>query len=158
MAELSPLRPGDLAAIGLVGLGAGWALATSAYGALPAIPIAAGAPFLLLALIEIGAGVLVRRRIEQGRIGVDGRGLHPLTVARLLVLARASSITGALLAGLWAGLLIELSSAAGRVQAASDDLSGTVLALIAAAVLVGAAVWLERGCRTPPQPPEAEPG
>lgn len=102
--------------------------------------------------------MLVRRRIEQGRIGVDGRGLHPLTVARLLVLARASSITGALLTGLWAGLLIELAGSAGRLQAASDDLPGTVGALIAAAILVGAAVWLERGCRTPPQPPEVEPG
>lgn len=158
MAELTPLRPGDLAAIGLVGLGAGWALAASAYGSLPTIPVAAGAPILLLALLEIGAGVLVRRRIAQGRVGVDGRGLHPLTVARLLVLARASSITGALLTGLWAGLLIELTTAAGRVQAAADDLPGTVAALLAALILIGAAVFLERGCRTPPQPPEAEPG
>lgn len=158
MAELRPLRGVDLGAIALVGLGAGWALAATAYGQLPSIPPAAGLPVLVLALAEIVAGVVVRRRVAEGRIGIDAGRLHPVTVARLLVLAQASAITAAGLSGLWAGLLIELARTAGRVQAAADDLPGSVSALVCALVLVGAGVWLERGCQSPPPPPEAELG
>jgi Protein of unknown function (DUF3180) len=40
------------------------------------------------------------------------------------------------------------------VQAASDDTSGAVVGLVAGAVLVAAALWLEHCCKAPDEPPD----
>ncbi|MDP9436314.1 MAG: DUF3180 domain-containing protein, partial [Actinomycetota bacterium] len=73
-------------------------------------------------------------------------------------LAKASSPTGALLAGAYAGLLAHVLTLDAE-QARADALVAG-LSAAAALVLVGAALLLERACRTPdgPQPlPPTEP-
>jgi hypothetical protein len=104
----------------------------------------------LIALFELGLAKVVRDKI-RGRS--THRPMHPLQIARAAVLAKASSATGALLFGLYTGLLLwflqhsglRVASANARVAAAS---AGASLLLVVAALL------LERACRTP-EPPRA---
>lgn len=153
MAELKPMRILDLSLIGVACVGLGWLLANSFYASLPAIDLLVGLPLLLLALLEVGLGVYIRRRIGAGEIGDGTHETHPITVARSVVLAKASALVGMLMAGLWAGLLIFLIPKASSVHAAESDLPGVIVGLVAGVVLAASAVWLERGCVTPPQQP-----
>lgn len=153
MAELRSTKVRDLTLIGLAYVVFGWFLAKSFYSSLPAIPLLVGLPLLVLALLEVGLGLRLRRRIAHREIGDGLHETHPITVARSAVLAKASALVGVLTAGLWAGLLIYLIPEVARVHAAEKDLPGVIIGLVAGVALAGAAVWLERGCITPPQPP-----
>jgi hypothetical protein len=63
-------------------------------------------------------------------------------------------VGGALVGGLWAGLLVYVLPRASTVTAAASDTVAAVVGLVCALVLVGGALWLERCCRTPDDPDE----
>jgi hypothetical protein len=119
----------------------------------PALLIAAG--------IEAWAGRDIRARIRGKR---GARPVPPLFVARLVALAKASSQTAALLAGLCAGFVIYLS---GMTSAPTPrgDLINASLSFGACLVLMAAALFLEYCCRVPtdgnddevPPPPQESP-
>lgn len=153
MHELRLTRIRDLLALGLAFVTLGWLVGVTSYSALPSIRLLAGLPLLVLAVLEVGLGVHLRRRIAHGEIGVGLHQTNPITVARSAALAKASALVGVITAGLWGGLLIYLTTQIPRVQAATDDLPGVVLGIVAGVVLAAAAIWLERGCVTPPQAP-----
>jgi hypothetical protein len=88
----------------------------------------------------------LRARIQR-RAGA--KPLDPLMAARSVALAKASSLVGALTAGLWSGLLAFLLQNQGVLAAASRDTPGAVVGLLSSTVLVSAALWLEYCCRTP---------
>ena len=120
-----------------------------------------------LALLEVVMAQNTWSRIHRGQGGAFprlGRGplgepVEPLTVARFAVLAKASSVAGALFAGFYAGLLPWLVIEAGRLPDAAADLPPAVGGLITSGGLLAAALWLER-CGRIPEPPreEEEPG
>ncbi|WP_235174702.1 DUF3180 domain-containing protein [Tomitella biformata] len=141
----------DLLLTALACTALGWVLANSLYGSLPAVHLLVGLPLLVLALAEVGLGGYLRRRIAHREIGSGLHETHPITVARSAVLAKASAWVGVFTAGLWAGLLIYLVPESSRLHAAEADLPGVIIGLIVGALLAAAAVWLERGCVTPPQ-------
>lgn len=130
---------------------AAYLLAETSYADLPQLPVLAAVSLLLLALTELGIAKVVRDRVAHRRRpdGTPGRPLHPLQVARAAVLAKASSATGALLAGGYAGLLGWLLPRRDSSVAASDDAVAAGLSCGAALLLVGAALLLERACRAP---------
>ena len=66
-----------------------------------------------------------------------------------MVLAKASSLAGALSAGFSAGLLAWL--ALEPTKAARDDVPAALAGVIVALALVAAGLWLERACRVPDQ-------
>ena len=143
---MTPTRlPALLLAAVLAALG-GYLLAGALYGDLPPLPLYTPITLVLIAVVEVGLARVVRDRI-RGQARPGGRQLHPLQVARAVALAKASSPTGALLTGLYAGLLLWLLPR-DAAQARSDAVVCAVSA-IAALLLVGAALLLERACRTP---------
>ncbi len=146
---MTTTRPATLWLCAVVAAVLGYLLAALAYADLPPLPRYAPVTLLLLAVVETGMARVVRDRV-RGRSRPGARALHPLQVARAVALAKASSPAGALLLGLYAGLLVWLlpHSAA---QARSDALVCAVSAL-AALLLVVAALLLERACRTPEPP------
>lgn len=133
-------------------------LAEAAYGSLPEVPGGAPVPLLLVAVAELALAKAVRDRVLR-RTGPDGRPprrpLHPLQVARLAALAKASSPAGAVLLGAYGGLFAWTAQHADRLAAASDDVTASGLAALAALALVVAALLLERACRVP-TPPDSE--
>lgn len=144
-------KTSDLAIWGLTGVFAGFALFDLAYGELPALPIAAGATLALLALVEVVLAAWVRSTIKSGRV------TEPVLVARSLLLAKASAILGAFMLGAWLGALGSLIPRAANVEHARQDVPSALVSFVCAALLLGAALWLESSCRTP-DPPENERG
>lgn len=150
-----PTRYRDLAGIAVVTALLGNVLVQLTYSWLPPLPIAAGATVGLLGIAEIGGGVVLRRRIERR----DGAPPVPaLVAARAVLLAKASSVGGAVLAGLWAGMLLHTVPRASVVVAAVRDGIAAGIGLGCALLLVGGGLWLEHCCRAPDDPDDADGG
>ena len=148
------MRPTRLSALLLtvVVLGlAGYLLAEVAYFDLPPLPGFAPISLVLLTILEGGMARVVRDKV-RGRSA--GRPLHPIQVARAAVLAKASSLAGAILLGLYGGVFAWTFLRRDTYATAGDDARVAGLSALAALALVAAALLLERACRTP-DPPEA---
>jgi Protein of unknown function (DUF3180) len=124
------------------------------YGQLPPLPTAAGVTLLVLAIVEAVFGTSVRSKIKRSAEGrpVDGKPLQPLTVARAVALAKASSLLGAIMFGAWVGVGAYLLPRRDELSAAADDFPSAIVGAVCAAVLIGAALWLEYCCRAPDDP------
>lgn len=123
------------------------------YGSLPPLPTLAGVTLLVIAVVEAPLGFVLRSRIQR-RPGT--RPVQPLTAARAVLVAKASSLVGALMLGAWLGVLVYVLPIRQDVTAAAHDTTSAVVGAISAAVLVGAALWLEHCCRTPDQPDDPD--
>lgn len=154
--SVGPTRPSTLIVAGLAALALSWVLISEFYGEfreLPWLPIAVS---VALAVLEGYLAYTTGARIERrpGREPVD-----PLAVARFVVLAKASSLTGALFAGFYGGvlgwLLVE-EARLGAVEARRSDLPVALAGVIGALALTAAALWLERACRVPPSSDDEE--
>lgn len=142
-------RGRDLVAAGVAAAVVVHLLVRLAYGSLPAIPALAGITLGVLGVAEAIAGSALRARIERrpGTVPVE-----PLVAARAVLVAKASAVAGAIMAGAWAGLLAYVLPRSGEIAAAADDTAGAAIGLGCALLLVGGALWLERCCRTPDDP------
>lgn len=138
-------RARDLVVAGLIGLGAGWLLFQVSYASLPSLPTLAGSTLLILALVEVGLAFWVRGMVRSARVVPD-----PIVVARVLALAKASSMLGALMAGGWLGAALYLLPRMAK-EAPRDDLPSAMIGAVCAMILIAAALWLEQCCRTPDQ-------
>jgi hypothetical protein len=149
-----PTRVRDLLVAGLLAVVAANLLVRLTYGSLPAFPLLAGATLAVLGAAEALAGRSLRARIRR-RPGTEP--VPPLVAARAVVVAKASSLAGAIVAGSWTGLLVHVLPRAGEVTAAADDLAAAVVGVVSALALVAGGLWLERCCRAPddPEPPPA---
>lgn len=116
------------------------------YGELPPLPTFAGITLLVLAIVEAALGASLRNRIRHPE---GGRPLQPLTAARAVALAKASSLLGAIMLGAWLGVLVYLLPLRDELNAAADDLPSAVVGAVCSALLIAAALWLEYCCRTP---------
>ena len=139
-------RARDLASAGLVAAVIGYLLVRSTYSQLPPLPALAGMPLLGLAAVEAVFGFSLRGRIRRPQVG---RPLQPLTAARAVALAKASSLLGAIMLGVWLSVLGYLLPRRGELLAAANDLPSAIVGAACSLVLIGAALWLELCCRTP---------
>jgi DMSO reductase anchor subunit len=117
----------------------------ASYGLMPALPLFAGVTLLVLAIVESVMGYSLKARIE----GRHGQPVQPLVAARAVALAKASALAGAVMVGVWAGLLGYLLPRLHQFAAAAQDAPGAVLGLVCAVALVAAAMYLQYCCRTP---------
>lgn len=161
---MTPIRRRDLAVLALGLAVAVWLLVRAWYGQLPPLDWWLPAPLGILAVAEaLGARALAVRlaALRDARAGkrpaaktpstAPVRPVEPMLVARLAVLAQASAYVGAVLLGMWAGVLAHVGPAVGRLQAAGGDTLTAVIGVVCSAALVGAALWLESVCRIPPE-------
>jgi hypothetical protein len=145
--SIGPTRPATLVVAGLAAAALAWLTIDHFFGEMPPIP---WLPTLTVAALAVVEGVLAqntRGRIE-GRRGLPK--VDPLAVARYAVLAKASSLAGAIFAGFSGGLFAWLVLDPRR--AARADIPAAAAALAASLALIGAALWLERACRVPDRP------
>ena len=104
---------------------------------------------MLLAIAEVLAANQLRDRIRR-RPGAPP--VQPLVAARMLALAKASAVVGAVMVGIWAGLLVYVVPRLGQLAAAGNDTATAAFGVVAAVALTAAALWLEYSCRTPAPP------
>jgi hypothetical protein len=131
----------------------GYLLIRRFFGDIPDFTVFGGLTMAGLAAVEAIAAHNTRARIERRpRAGV----LNPLLVARLAVLAKASSLAGAIFAGAYGGVAVWALSERDRLDVADRNLVPALVGLGGAVALVVAALVLERACRVPKQPNEDE--
>lgn len=150
---MTPTRPGNLV-LAAVGAGAvAFIVIRQYFGDLPDVTWLAGLTMAGLAVVEGIAAHNTRARIERRpRAGV----LNPLFVARLVVLAKASSLAGAIFAGAYGGIAAWALTERARLDVADRNLPPSLAGVVGALALVAAALVLERACRVPKQPDDED--
>jgi Protein of unknown function (DUF3180) len=142
---MTPTRPWTLLVVAAVCALVAWLIVRSTFSSLPTLPWTAAPAMLLLAAAETVSGRNLRARI-RGRRG--GKPLAPIAVVRMAALAKASSVGGAAFGGLAAGFFIYTLGLL-SVTVPRDDAINAGTTVAAAAILVAAALYLERSCRAP---------
>jgi hypothetical protein len=151
---MGPTRVRDLmVAMVLVGI-VGYVVVSWSYRWFPPITVWTGLSLLAVAAAEAGSGFYVRSKIGAAKIGDAPGWLHPLSVARAVMVSKASAWVGALALGWWLAVLVYLLPKRGVLRVAGEDSSGAVVAVVSALALVVAALWLQHCCRSPDDPPE----
>jgi Protein of unknown function (DUF3180) len=151
---MGPTRKRDLTAATVLAAAVGYLLVILLYRWFPPITLWTGVSLLAVAIAEAGWAFYVRAKITDGEIG-DGPGwLHPLAVARSVVIAKASAWVGALVLGWWVGVVLYLLPRRSTMRVAGEDTAGAVVAAVCALALVVAALWLQHCCKSPDEPPE----
>ena len=141
------MRPTSISVLIVAGLSAaalGWLLLSFSYSLLPRLP---WSPVIVLAVLGVAEALLAQNTSARIQRKPGTPRVDPLVVARYVALAKASSLVGAISGGFSAGLLAWLVLE--PTKAARTDVPAAGGSLIAAALLVGAALWLERACRIP---------
>jgi hypothetical protein len=151
---VTPTRPRDLFGVALVAAVVVGILVRLSYGSLPEMPLGAGATLGVLGIAEAIGGNVMRDRIRR-KPGTQP--VQPLVAARAVLLAKASSLAGAIMTGAWAGLLAHVLPLAGTVTAAGNDALAGGIGLVCSLGLVGGALWLEHCLRTPDDPRDDDP-
>jgi hypothetical protein len=152
--RVRPTRPSTLVAAGLVAAAIAWLAISRWYADFPAVPWLPALVLLALAALEFYAAANTKARIDR-RGGTEP--VNPLLVAKFLVLAKASSLGGALFTGYYFGITAWLVTEQ-QNAAAQDDLPPAAVGLVGSVALVAAGLLLERACRVPPPPPSSDPG
>jgi hypothetical protein len=151
---MGPTRKRDLTAAVVVAALVGYLLIVELYRWFPPITAFTGISLLGVAAVEALWGRFVRSKINDGQIG-DGDGLlHPLAVARTVMIAKASAWVGAVVLGWWIGVLAYLLPKRGTLRVAGEDTAGSVVAAVSALALIVAALWLQHCCEKPEEPPD----
>jgi hypothetical protein len=151
---MGPTRKRDLTAATVLAAVVGYLFVMLAYRYFPPITLWTGVSLLAVAIAEAGWAFYVRTKINNNEIG-DARGwLHPLAVARSVVIAKASAWVGALVFGWWIAVLVYLLPRRGTLRVAGEDTAGAIVAAVCALALVIAALWLQHCCKSPQEPPE----
>jgi hypothetical protein len=142
---MGPTRKRDLTAAVLGAGVAAYLLVMLFYRWFPPITAWTGFSLLTVGIAEAIWGRHVRTKIDDGEIGDAPGWLHPLTVARSLVIAKASA---------WVGVLVYLLPRRSWLKVAAEDTFGTAVAALSALTLMTAALWLQHCCRSPGDPTE----
>lgn len=151
---MGPTRKRDLAIAATAVAVLGYVVVNLLYRWFPPITTWTGVSLLVVAGAEAGWGVHIRSKIADGKIGDATGWLHPLAVARAVMIAKASAWVGALATGWWAGVLAYVLPRRGSLKVAGEDSAGATVALVSALALVVGALWLQHCCKSPDDPPE----
>ena len=146
---MGPTRKRDLAAAALGGAVISYLAVLLLYRWFPPLTVWTGLSLAAFAIAEAGWGWHVRTKIGAGEIGEGAGRLHPLAVARSVVIAKASAWVGAVVLGWWVGVLAYLLPRRDTLRVAVEDTGGAVVAAVCALALVAAALWLEHCCKSP---------
>jgi hypothetical protein len=155
---MGPTRKRDLTAATVLAAVLGYLLVALLYSYFPPITVWTGISLLAVAGAEAVWAFHVRAKISDGEIG-DARGwLHPLAVARSVLIAKASAWVGALVLGWWIAVLTYLLPRRSTLRVAGEDTAGATVAAASALALVIAALWLQHCCKSPEEPPDSADG
>ena len=159
--RMGPTRSRDLIVVAVVAAVAGYLLVRGNYGRIPPLPRLAGLAAAALGSAQAVFGYGIRARIHAPR-GPDGLPTRPpvppLTAARAVMAAKATSLAGAAFGGLWIGLLLYVLPNAGLVVAARADAGTAAVGLSGAMVMIAGALYLEYCCRAPKDSGSGDPG
>lgn len=142
-----------LALVALVAAVAAYVLVGAFLGSMP--PIGFGwVTLVVVAAIDIVLSLRIRGAISGNSVGQDRSQMHPLTIARSAALGQASAVLGAAATGVGAGLSLFFLLRLGELAVADQELPAALAVVVSGGVLVGAGLFLEASCQTPPDEDE----
>lgn len=147
--HLEPLGPGPLVGAGLLGLLAGWLwhpIAERLTGSAPVLGWTQAAVLFFVAALLGGVALVTWRAVQVRR-----ERLEPGQAVSRLVLARACSLVGALVAGGYVGYAV--SWLGSRAELADERIWRSLAAAAGGVAIVVTGKSLERACRVPKQDP-----
>ena len=147
---MKPTRVSILLALTLLFGFLSWLLVSRQYESLPALPVIGPLTLVILAIGELTFAFVIRKRLRDPTTPVRRR-LEPIFVARLAVLAKASSHAAAVLAGLYGGFFVYTLLHLGKPKINTDSRTSGI-SLAASLALAAAALFLEHSCRVPRDP------
>ncbi|HET9898512.1 MAG TPA: DUF3180 domain-containing protein [Streptosporangiaceae bacterium] len=147
---MQPTKAWALVVAAILSAAVAWLVALTTFAHLAPLPWTAVPALALLAFGELLLARNLKTRL-QGRPGV--KPVDPMSVPRIVALAKASSMAAAVFGGLAAGFCIYTLASLDKPVPRHDALVGAVTAA-AALGLVAAALYLERCCRAPEPPDE----
>ena len=140
-------RPSMLLLLALLGGGAGWFLET--------LLVSAGSPAFIppytLAVVLAAIGVIVvfvARPVYRAVRRTATTRVDPFYATRAVVLAKASSLTGALFGGVAAGVLVFLLTRS--VVPAGGAVAMTIVTIAGSVILLAGGLIAEKMCTLPP--------
>jgi uncharacterized protein DUF3180 len=148
-----PTRVGTLLSLLLAVAAVAWGglrISVNRGATLPPVAWTAPAGIALLAVV-----VLVTALALRARLTVPAKRPHPLSMARMAVLGKASAHVGPLVGGLYGGYLVVLLPGL-EIDARRERALICLAALLASAGLSAAGLLLERFCRVPPSEHDEE--
>ncbi|WP_246140049.1 DUF3180 family protein [Protaetiibacter larvae] len=146
-------RPGALVLLAGIGAVAAFLLqlGLGALGYSKLVPqLSLSVTLAVIAVVVVALAVPIRRATRS----TVKRRVDPFYATRVVLIAKASSITGSLLAGGAAGVLVELLV---RPVSASSSVWSAVAMLVAALLLLAAGLVAESLCTVPPDDDERHP-
>jgi Protein of unknown function (DUF3180) len=155
---MGPTRKRDLTAAVVGAAVLGYLLVITLYRWFPPITVWTGLSLLGVAIAEALWARYVRTKIDEGEIGAAPGWLHPLAVARSVMVAKASAWVGAVVLGWWVGVLVYFLPRRSWLRVAAEDTTGTVVAAVSALALLVAAMWLQHCCKSPQDPGDQSEG
>jgi uncharacterized protein DUF3180 len=150
--SLRPTNAATLVVAALATAALSWLVISRYYADIPNLNWLPGLTLAGLAVVEAIAARNTKARIDR-KPGTEP--VNPLLVARYVVLAKASSLLGAIFAGAYGGIAAWALAERGRLKVADQDLVPAIAGLVGALALAAAALWLERSCRVPKPPDES---
>ena len=127
-------------------------LALGASGLSKLVPqVTLSVTLVLIAVIVVALALPVRRATRS----TEKRHVDPFYATRVVLIAKASAVTGALLGGGGVGVLVELL---GRPVSAVGTVWSAVAMLVAAALVLAAGLVAESWCAVPPEDDEKPSG
>jgi hypothetical protein len=146
---LRPTKVGNLIVAAVATAVLAWVGMSRFFAEIPILTFVPGVTLAALAVIEGIAARNTKAKVDKR----PRRGaINPLLVARYAVLAKASSLAGALFAGAYGGVAAWALSEHGQLRIADIDLAPSLAGLVGGLGLVAAALLLERACRVPDPP------
>ena len=153
--DLRPTGPRLLVALAALAAAVGWAVArlVDAFAERSlSVPITMPVVMALLALATALWARGTRARLAH-RPGT--KPMEPIVAARTAALAMAASRAGAIVAGFYVGVAIELSGG-WDVPGVRERVIIAAVTVVMAVLLAAAGLWLECICRLPDEPPPAD--
>lgn len=137
----------------VLGVALGWTayrVLLSAGSLAPSVPWTLPGGLLFLAALLFGCAWFMYDRVHRkpGRV-------EPLVAVWLLLLGKASALVGALIGGGYAGVALALAGRIGGSFGDAEVIRGFVTTGVGVLVVVGA-LLLERACKIPDRPDDAE--
>jgi hypothetical protein len=149
--HVKPLRPAVLGGIAVIVGVLCWAGARlwDSTGSLPGVPSAAPIVLAAIAVILTATAISFRARLRAQRDREPGaRGVEPLVAARAVMFAQASVLVASVVAGIYGGLAVFLFTAADQ-SARRGQAVTALFAVLTAAAVIAAGIFLQRVCRLP---------
>ena len=150
---MKPTRVGTLAALLLTVGAVSWGVLVVSEDrgvTLPPLTWTAPTGVGLLAVVVLVTALGLRSRLDRPE-----KRPHPLSMARMAVLGKASAHVGPVVGGLYAGYLLVLLPDL-EIAARRDRAVLCLVAVLASAALSAAGLLLERTCRVPPPDVDAD--